>query len=68
MENEKKHHGGSRAGAGRKCTYTGGRQQLAISCSAAQKDAINKAAAAAGMTTAQYVLKMCCVDGIGVEK
>lgn len=51
--------GGKRENAGRKEKYAGGRQQLAISCSIAQKTAIQEAAKAAGLTTAQYVLKMC---------
>lgn len=53
--------GGSRKNSGRKQLYKGGRKQLAISCSAEQKQAIQEAAKAAGLTTAQYVLKMCGV-------
>ena len=44
-------------GGGRKMLYEGGRQQLAISCSKAQKEAIQKAASDAGMTTTAYILE-----------
>lgn len=53
--------GGARAGAGRKKLSEGGRQQLAISCSKSQKEAISKAAAESGMTMAAYVLSKCGV-------
>ena len=51
-------------GGGRKMLYEGGRQQLAISCSKAQKDAIQKAASDAGLTVAAYVLEKCGVSAI----
>lgn len=54
--------GGKRENAGRKEKYAGGRQQLAISCSIAQKTAIQEAAKKEGLTTAEYVLKMCGVS------
>lgn len=44
-----------------------GRQQLAISCSMAQKNAIQAAAKEVGLTTAQYVLKMCGVDMLSLS-
>ncbi|MCR5124446.1 MAG: hypothetical protein K6B43_04530 [Treponema sp.] len=57
-QNEKpKYSGYGYHGGGRKMIYEGGRQQLAISCSKAQKEAIQKAAADAGKTTAAYVLE-----------
>lgn len=56
-----KGRGGKRENAGRKEKYKGGRQQLAISCSITQKKAIQEAAKKEGLTTAQYVLKMCGV-------
>ena len=56
-----KGRGGKRENAGRKEKYEGGRQQLAISCSITQKKAIQEAAKKEGLTTAQYVLKMCGV-------
>ncbi|MBQ3648739.1 MAG: hypothetical protein II957_00895 [Treponema sp.] len=54
--------GGLRKGSGRKPLCEGGRQQLAISCSKTQKEAIQKAASDAGMTTAAYVLEKCGVS------
>lgn len=49
--------GGARPGGGRKMLYTGGRQQLAISCSKAQKEAVQNAAKKRGITVAEYVLE-----------
>lgn len=60
-ELKKERRGGKRAGAGRKEKYPGGRQQLAISCSAAQKEAIQGAAEKEGLTAAEYILKKCGV-------
>ncbi len=57
-------HGGKRENAGRKEKYVGGRQQLAISCSIAQKMAIQEAAKKEGLTTAEYVLRMCGVSSL----
>ena len=57
-------YGGKREGGGRKMLYECGRQQLAISCSKAQKKAIQNAASEAGMTTAAYVLEKCSVAGM----
>lgn len=61
MQGEKtekpKYSGYGYHGGGRKMLYTGGRKQLAISCSQAQKEAIQKAASDAGMTTAAYILE-----------
>lgn len=54
--------GGKRENAGRREKYLGGRQQLAISCSIAQKKAIQEAAKTLGMTTAEYVLNKCGVS------
>jgi hypothetical protein len=62
QDSKNKGRGGKRENAGRKEKYEGGRQQLAISCSMAQKNAIQAAAKEVGLTTAQYVLKMCGVD------
>lgn len=56
--------GGKREGSGRKMLYAGGRRQLAISLSQAQKDAIVQAAEKAGMTVAAYVLEKCGVAGL----
>lgn len=56
--------GGKRENAGRKEKYLGGRQQLAISCSIAQKQTIQEAAKALGMTTAEYVLNKCGVSDL----
>ena len=50
-------YGGVRAGQGRKKLYEGGRQQVAFSCSAAQKEALHQAAAAAGLTVSAYILQ-----------
>ena len=44
-------------GGGRKMLYSGGRKQLAISCSQAQKDEIQRMAASEGKTVAEYVLE-----------
>lgn len=60
-QTQKSNRGGSRTGAGRKTLYEGGRRQLAISCSAAQKEKIALAAKEAGITVAQYVLQKCGV-------
>ena len=60
-ESTPKKRGGYRKGSGRKPLYEGGRQQLAISCSIAQKTAIQEEAKKQGLTTAQYVLKKCGV-------
>lgn len=60
-DSERKGRGGARAGAGRRTLYPGGRRQLAISCGAEQKEAIQRAAEASGMTVAQYVLMRCGV-------
>jgi hypothetical protein len=49
--------GGARQGGGRKMLYTGGRQQLAISCSSAQKEAVKRAAEENGQTVAEYVMQ-----------
>ena len=57
-------YGGKRENAGRKEKYQGGRQQLAISCSIAQKQAIQEAAKALGITTAEYVLSKCGVSDL----
>lgn len=60
MENETKktkYSGYGYHGGGRKMLYTGGRKQLAISCSQAQKDEIQRMAEAEGKTTAEYVLE-----------
>ena len=51
--------GGVREGAGRKKLYDGGRQQLTISLSLAQKEAIKKAAESQGVSVAQYILDKC---------
>ena len=51
--------GGRRKNCGRKQLYKGGRKQLAISCGAEQKAAIQEAARQEGLTTAQYILKKC---------
>ena len=60
--NHNPNYGGKRENAGRKEKYAGGRQQLAISCSISQKTAIQEAAKKEGLTTAEYVLKMCGVS------
>lgn len=57
-------HGGKRENAGRKKKYDGGRQQLAISCSIAQKEAIQTAAKNNGLTTAEYILQKCGVSDL----
>nr|DAL60509.1 MAG TPA_asm: NikA, BACTERIAL CONJUGATION, RELAXASE, DNA [Caudoviricetes sp.] len=62
--NRNPNYGGKRENAGRKEKYAGGRQQLAISCSIAQKTAIQEAAKKEGLTTAEYVLRMCGVSSI----
>ena len=62
--NRNSNYGGKRENAGRKEKYAGGRQQLAISCSIAQKTAIQEAAKKEGLTTAEYVLRMCGVSSI----
>lgn len=56
--------GGKRPNAGRKKKYNGGRQQLAISCSLAQKEAIQIAAKNSGLSTAEYILQKCGVSGL----
>lgn len=59
----KKGSGGARANAGRKALAKNERrQQLAISCTFAQKEAIVAAAEKEGITTAAYVLRACGVD------
>lgn len=61
IDKPKDRRGGVRVGAGRKLMHEGGRKQLAVSCSAAQKAAIQRAAALAGLTPSQYVLQKCGV-------
>ncbi|MBQ3825299.1 MAG: hypothetical protein II811_04105 [Spirochaetaceae bacterium] len=56
MENKR---GGARNGAGRKRLYTGGRQQLTISLSKEQKDAIKTAAENQNISVAAYILQKC---------
>ena len=50
-------YGGVREGQGRKKLYEGGRQQVAFSCSMAQKEALQAAASAAGLTVSAYILQ-----------
>lgn len=67
MDDKKEPRGGKRAGAGRKPKYEGGRQQLAISCSIEQKEAIQKAAGLEGVSVAEYVLKKLGVSELATE-
>ena len=50
-------YGGRRTGQGRKKLYDGGRQQVAFSCSAAQKEALQAAAARENLTVSAYILQ-----------
>ncbi len=57
MTEKPKYSGYGYHGGGRKMLYAGGRKQLAISCSQAQKDEIQRMAEAEGKTTAEYILE-----------
>ena len=52
-------HGGSRAGAGRKARYEGGRKQLTISCSEKQKNELIRLASEQNQTLSEFILSKC---------
>lgn len=51
--------GGSRAGAGRKAKYEGGRKQLTICCSEKQKSELIRLSYEHNMTVSEFILSRC---------